>query len=317
VRAVVAAAHPLLFPGHPKGLLLLIRYMNRMASDPSSISGAQSAASGIATLSAASFAKLARFTTRELGIKMPDAKLPMIQSRLMRRTRELGFDSLDRYADYLLDAAAGADERIHFINAITTNKTDFFREPSHFDYLSAVVLPGFEGGRCFRAWSAGCSSGEEPYTLAMILSEFAALRGGFDFSILATDISTRVLDRAREAIYEENLIGPIPAPLRARYLLRSKDASRRVVRIAPELRQRVTFERLNFMDARYSTGGTLDAIFFRNVMIYFDRNTQEDVINRMCRNLRFGGHLFVGHSESLAGLDVPLDAIGPALYRKC
>jgi chemotaxis protein methyltransferase CheR len=271
----------------------------------------------IARLSAASFAKLARFATRELGIKMPDAKLPMVQSRLIRRTRELGFDSVERYAEYFFNSAGGADEQTHFINAITTNKTDFFREPTHFDYLTSTVLPGFEGGRIFRVWSAGCSSGEEPYTLAMVLNEFAAGSRAFDFAILATDISTRVLDRARNATYDESLIAPVPPPLRARYLLRSKDPNQKIVRIVSDLRQRVTFERLNFMDSQYYTSGSLDAIFFRNVMIYFDRKTQEDVVNRMCRNLRNGGYLFVGHSESLAGLEVPLNAVGPAIYRKC
>ncbi|HUA57905.1 MAG TPA: CheR family methyltransferase [Verrucomicrobiae bacterium] len=273
-------------------------------------------AAEITNLSPENFAKLARFATRELGIKMPDAKLPMVQSRLLRRTRELGFDSVERYAEYFFNSAQASEEQIHFINAITTNKTDFFREPSHFQYLSSVVLPVFEGGRTFRVWSAGCSSGEEPYTLAMVLSEFAAATRGFDFSIFATDISTRVLDRARAAIYDESLIVPVPAPLRARYLMRSKDSGQKLVRIVPGLRQRVTFERLNFMDSEYSTGGMLDAIFFRNVMIYFDRKTQEQVIRRMCRNLRPAGYLFVGHSESLAGLDVPVNAVGPAIYRK-
>jgi len=270
----------------------------------------------ISRLSPASFAKLARFVTRELGIKMPDAKLPMVQSRLVRRTRELGFDSVDQYAEYFFNSADAAEERVHFINAITTNKTDFFREPGHFDYLSATVLPAFEGGRGFRVWSAGCSSGEEPYTLAMVLAEFAIQSRGFDFSILATDISTRVLERAEAGIYDESLISPVPPVLRGRYLLRSKQPGRKQVRIVPELRRRITFQRLNFMDSYYATNGSFDAIFFRNVMIYFDRKTQEDVVNRMCRSLRGGGYLFVGHSESLAGLDLPLLPAGPAIYRK-
>jgi len=270
----------------------------------------------VTKLSQGNFAKLAKFATRELGIKMPDAKLPMVQSRLLRRTRELGFDSVERYAEYFFNSPDASEEQIHFVNAITTNKTDFFREPSHFQYLSSVVLPDFEGGRAYRIWSAGCSSGEEPYTLAMVLSEFAASTRGFDFSIFATDISTRVLDRARTAIYDESLIAPVPPQLRGRYLLRSRDAGRQLVRIVPELRRRVSFERLNFMESEYSTGGLLEAIFFRNVMIYFDRKTQEQVINRMCRNLRLSGYLFVGHSESLAGLDVPVNPVGPAIYRK-
>jgi len=269
----------------------------------------------LSRLSQASFAKLARFVTRELGIKMPDAKLPMVQSRLVRRTRELGFNSVDQYTEYFFNSPDAAEERVHFINAITTNKTDFFRESGHFDYLSTTVLPAF-AGRSFRAWSAGCSSGEEPYTLAMVLSEFAAQTRGFDFAIFATDISTRVLDRAAAGIYDESVISPIPTALRARYLMRSRQPGRKQVRIVAELRRRVTFQRLNFMDSYYATNGSFDAIFFRNVMIYFDRKTQEDVVNRMCRNLRRDGYLFVGHSESLAGLDVPVAPAGPAIYRK-
>jgi chemotaxis protein methyltransferase CheR len=276
----------------------------------------------ITRLSARSFSKLALFITNELGIKMPDAKLPMVQSRLMRRVRELGFNSLDQYAEYFFHSPDAEDERIHFINAITTNKTDFFREPVHFDYLTATVLPPFSAdsahgrARSVRVWSAGCSSGEEPYTLGIVLSEFAGRNRGFDFSIFATDVSTRVLERAQAGIYEESLIAPIPLALRTKYLLRSKDPGRKVVRMVPELRRAVTFERLNFMDATYDVKGPFDVVFFRNVMIYFDRQTQEKVLNRICRNLNSGGYLFVGHSETLAGLDVPAAPVGPAIYRK-
>lgn len=276
----------------------------------------------ITRLSPRSFSRLAQFITSELGIKMPDAKLSMVQSRLMRRVRELSFESVDQYAEYFFHSPDAADERIHFINAITTNKTDFFREPAHFDYLSATVLPpftaDFSGGRArsVQVWSAGCSSGEEPYTLAMVLNEFAAGNRGFGFSIFATDVSTRVLDRAQAGIYEESLIAPIPKAMRAKYLLRSKDPERKVVRIVPDLRRAVTFERLNFMDANYNVRGAFDVVFFRNVMIYFDRQTQEKVLNRICRNLNPGGYLFVGHSETLAGLDVPTVPVGPAIYRK-
>ncbi len=276
----------------------------------------------ITRLSARSFSRLAQFITSELGIKMPDAKLSMVQSRLMRRVRELSFDSVDQYAEYFFHSPDAADERIHFINAITTNKTDFFREPAHFEYLVATVLPPFtadsSGGRSrsVQVWSAGCSSGEEPYTLAMVLNEVATGNRGFGFSIFATDVSTRVLDRAQTGIYEESLIAPIPQAMRAKYLLRSKDPSRKVVRIVPDLRRAVTFERLNFMDANYNVRGAFDVVFFRNVMIYFERQTQEKVLNRICRNLNRGGYLFVGHSETLAGLDVSVVPVGPAIYRK-
>jgi chemotaxis protein methyltransferase CheR len=276
----------------------------------------------ITRLSARSFSRLAQFITSELGIKMPEAKVPMVQSRLMRRVRELGFDSLDRYTDYFFNSPEATEERVQFINAITTNKTDFFRESVHFEFLTSTVLPAFVASagissvRSLRAWSAGCSSGEEPYTLAMVLSEFASRNRGFDFSILGTDVSTRVLERAQTGIYEESLIAPVPRELRAKYLLRSKDPARKVVRIVSELRRTVTFERLNFMNASYNIKGPFEIVFFRNVMIYFDRETQEKVINRICRHLNAGGYLFIGHSETLASLDVPAVPAGPAIYRK-
>jgi chemotaxis protein methyltransferase CheR len=276
----------------------------------------------ITRLSARNFSRLSAFIASELGIRMPDAKVPMVQSRLMRRARELGFDSVDRYTEYVFDSPAAADERIHVIDALTTNKTDFFREAVHFEYLTAEVLPRFQaeaagrGTRGLRVWSAGCSSGEEAYTLTMVLSDFASRNRGFGFSVDATDISTRVLERAKAAIYNEVQIAPIPLSWRPRYLLRSKDADRKLFRVAPELRRAVSFERLNLMDETYKIRGPFDVVFFRNVMIYFDRPTQEKVLNRICRNLNSGGYLFVGHSETLAGLDVPAAGVGPAIYRK-
>lgn len=284
-------------------------------------SEAQSAA---LELSPESFSRFCQFITSELGIKMSEAKLPLLQSRLLRRIRLLQLDSLEAYQHYLFNSPGGEEEQVHFINAITTNKTDFFREPHHFDYLVQTALPNLAAQQrsetgspwAFKLWCAGCSSGEEPYTLAMVLSEFAAGRPGFDYSLLATDISTRVLAHAQAGIYDEERIEPVALPLRRKYLLRSKDRTRAQVRIVPELRRRITFHRLNFMDADYGVKDRFEVIFFRNVMIYFDKPTQEKVIHKLCRNLVPGGYLFVGHSESLAGLNLPVSAVGAALYRK-
>lgn len=276
-------------------------------------------------LSPECLAQFCRYITDELGIKMSEAKLPLLQSRLQRRLRTLGLNSLGAYQEYLFNSPEGAEERTHFINAITTNKTDFFREPAHFNYLSETALPNLDADRGspaahrpweFKLWCAGCSSGEEPYTLSMVLSEFAQKRPGFEFSLLATDISTRVLNHALLGIYDEERIAPVPPPLRSKYLLRSKDRSEPQVRIIPELRRRICFQRLNFMDAAYPVKETFEVIFFRNVMIYFDKQTQEDVIHKLCRHLAPGGYLFVGHSESLAGLNIPVTAVSLAVYRK-
>ena len=270
-------------------------------------------------LSPASFARFAHFITSELGIKMPESKLTMVQSRLLRRVRELRMESLEKYSDYFF-ASSNSEEREHFINAITTNKTDFFREPQHFAYLCDVVLPAWShGGRPgarFKAWSAGCSSGEEPYTLAMVLAEYASRQPGFDFAILGTDISTKVLTRAREGIYQESQILAVPPELRGKYLLRSRNTTEKLGRIVPELRKKVGFHQLNFMDNDFGIKDIFDVVFFRNVMIYFDRSTQEAVIGKICRNLAPGGYLFAGHSESLAGLDIPVKSVKASMYRK-
>ncbi|HEY4284753.1 MAG TPA: CheR family methyltransferase, partial [Chthoniobacterales bacterium] len=250
---------------------------------------------------------------------MPDCKLPMLQSRLHRRLRQLEIDSIEKYEEYLFAPENTQREIVHFIDAVTTNKTDFFREPEHFRFLASTALDEHRRhGRShrFTLWCAGCSSGEEPYTLAMVLAQYAASHAGFDFAILATDISTRMLDHARTGIYDESRIDPIPIALRQAYLLRSGDRSRKQVRIVPELRRRIGFHRLNFMDREYCVDNTFDAIFFRNVMIYFDKPTQEAVINKLCQHLYPGGYLFVGHSESLAGLDIPAEPVGTAIYRR-
>jgi len=163
-----------------------------------------------------------------------------------------------------------------------------------------------------KLWCAGCSSGEEPYTQAMVLSEYAKQQSGFDFAILATDISTKVLEHARLGIYDVSRMDPIPMPMRKNYLMHGKDK----IRIVPELRRKISFHQLNFMDDDYAVKDEFEVIFFRNVMIYFDKSTQEAVINKLCRNLKVGGYLFAGHSESLAGLDIPVTSIGSAVYRK-
>jgi len=269
-------------------------------------------------LSPQTFARFARFITGEIGIKMPESKLTMVQSRLLRRVRDLRLNSVEQYSEYFF-TSSNAEEREHFINAITTNKTDFFREPEHFDYLTRVALPSLSAARRrerTKVWSAGCSSGEEPYTLAMVLKEYAAEHTGFDFAVLATDISTKVLKLAKGAVYQESQIVPIPPELRRKYLWRSRAKDQALVRIVPELRRKVTFHALNLMAEDYRIRDLLDVVFFRNVLIYFDRSTQEAVINKMCRNLAPGGYFFAGHSESLAGLDVPLRCVHTSIFRK-
>ena len=211
---------------------------------------------------------------------------------------------------------------VHLINVITTNKTDFFREPSHF-YLSDPNSPAntsesakLHGRNSLKIWSAGCSTGEEPYTLAMVLAEVQANQPRFKFDILATDISTRVLDIARRAVYPMGLIAPVTPIFRKKYLLKGVNKKNPQVRIVPELRKRVRFGRLNFMDEDFGLPEMVDIIFCRNVIIYFDKETQEKLMVKFCRYLNQGGYLFLGHSESLHGYDTPLVQVAPTIYRK-
>ena len=204
---------------------------------------------------------------------------------------------------------------------MTTNKTDFFREPSHFDYLVQTTLPvlktlrTYHGRSPLRVWSAGCSTGEEPYTLAMVLAEERALRSGPSYEILATDISMRVLDIARRAVYPMERIEPVPMAMRKKYLLRGRDRNNPEVRISQELRKSVRFGRLNFMDEEFGLPEPVDIIFCRNVIIYFDKPTQERLMQKFSRYLLPGGYLFLGHSESLHGYETEFVQVAPTIYR--
>ena len=264
------------------------------------------------TLSNKDFSRLRAFIYKECGINIVDSKRTMLEARLQKRLRKLDLASFSKYCDYLFSPNGIREELTDMIDQVTTNKTDFFREPAHFDYLRHKVLPELgRAGSTVAVWSAGCSSGEEPYTLAMVLKEF-----GCDFTILATDISTRVLDKAKLGVYDEERIDPIPPGLKRKYLLASKDRIKRLYRVAPELRAHVRFRRLNFMDGDFGFREPLDVIFCRNVIIYFDKPTQERLLRKFCKCLAPDGYLFMGHSETLFGMDVPLVQAAPTIYRK-
>jgi chemotaxis protein methyltransferase CheR len=271
----------------------------------------------------AEFGRFSEFIGAQCGIKMPPSKKIMLEARLQKRLRVLGIPTFGDYFTYI-HGEGGGEELVHMLDAVTTNKTDFFREPAHFDILAQTILPEFlqeqeqeaSRDRPFCVWSAGCSTGEEPYTLAMVLTDFAEQHPAFRFSILATDISTRVLDRAREAIYDGERVATVSPSMKQKYLLRSRDRSKNVVRMTPAVRAAVQFRRLNLMEESFSFTDPLDAIFCRNVIIYFDRPTQERLIDRYCRVLRPNGYLFLGHSESIHGFSLPLRRVVSTVYRK-
>ena len=272
-----------------------------------------------AKLNTREFARLSEFIMQEYGIKMPPVKKVMLQSRLQKRLKELNISSFKDYVDYLFSQKGQKEEVIHMIDVVSTNKTDFFREPVHFEYLLSTVLPElynqeYENG--IKIWSAGCSSGEEPYTIAITLSEFAQGRFDFNYSIFATDISTKMLSMAQDAIYKEEKIECIPINLKRKYFLRSIKRDEKKVRVIPEIRKRVYFQRLNLISERFNTPHTYDIIFCRNVLIYFDRDVQQNILSKLCMKLRTNGFLFLGHSESITGLDLPLKHIQPTIFRR-
>lgn len=266
--------------------------------------------------------RVAAFIGSVAGIQLPPSKRSLVEGRLGKRVRRLGFDDFRQYLNYALDSPEGIGERIHLVDAITTNKTSFFREPDHFRYLMEQVLPALERARGHAGrwelviWSAGCSSGEEAYTLAMVLSEAAEHYAGLRFGILATDISERMLASARRAIYPEERLAPVPMTLRRKYWLRSRDPRDGLVRSGPELRERVRFGRLNLMAQDFGLKRRIDVIFCRNVMIYFNNQHRAALVRRFAEQLVPGGYLFIGHSESLSGLDTGLKQQSAAVYRK-
>jgi chemotaxis protein methyltransferase CheR len=269
-------------------------------------------------LSRSNFDRVSRYIYQYCGIRMPASKVGMLEGRLRRRLRATGHRKLNEYCDYLFDQNGIAIESVHLIDAVTTNKTDFFRESKHFDYLEQVALPELEksGVRKLRAWSAACSTGAEPYSMAMVMEDFVQKQRAMDYEIIATDISTNVLAVGIKGVYPEDQVEPVPERARKQYVMRSKSPGAGVVRIHPRLRSKVGFGRMNLMDTAYDVGGPVHVIFCRNVLIYFERPLQGLVLRRLCENLREGGYLFIGHSESVAGFDLPIVPVGHTIFRK-
>lgn len=268
------------------------------------------------------FERFSKLVYEHCGIKLPPHKRSMLEARLRKRLRANDLHAFEDYAEMVFASEAPTAELVKLIDVVTTNKTDFFREPAHFDYLLQSALPylvnSFGSGikQPLRVWSAGCSTGKEPYTLAMILKEYQAKTPEFNFDILGTDICTEVLEKAVQGIYAAVKAEPIPAALKKKYLLKSKDPESRQVRIVPELRAMTSFRRLNFMDDSFGFREPFDIIFCRNVIIYFDRPTQEILLTKLVDNLASGRYIFLGHSETLLGLNLPLTQMAPSVYRR-
>ena len=252
------------------------------------------------------------------GIRMPPSKTTMLEGRLRRRVRDNGFASIADYCAYILSGDVSQADMDDFLNAVTTNKTDFFRERNHFDFLVSDILPDYQkrGQRMLRCWSAASSNGAEAYTLAMVLDDYARTKDGPDYEILATDLDTEMLQTGIRGIYPAEMVTPVPPALRRRYVMEPKDPSRRDVRIAAALRKKVSFGRLNLMNDHYPIGAPVDIILCRNVLIYFDKPSQHKVVTRLCEQLRPGGYLLLGHSESIAGFSGQLKSVCNTVFQK-
>jgi chemotaxis protein methyltransferase CheR len=275
------------------------------------------AAAALQPLTESEFRLIRDFVHREAGIFLGPHKMALLSSRLARRLRELGFR---RYGDYFRQAVLPSpEEQVHLLDRLCTHETRFFREPRQFELLEREILPawraaGETGGRPRRVrfWSAGCSTGEEPFSLALTL---AAGLPGWDSQILATDLSTRALARAEAATWPVERAREIPPALLKRYLLRGTRSQEGLMRAGAELRARVRFRRLNLNADSYPVEGGLDAIFCRNVLIYFDAESKARVIERLVERLAPGGYLFLGHSESLIGWSGRMRVVQPTVYQ--
>jgi len=267
------------------------------------------------------FETLRGFLHRETGILLADSKQQMVQARLQKRIRAL---SLSGYREYLKYALANPAETVELINAMTTNKTDFFREPHHFEFLAKNEFPRLieearrlERPKRLRIWHAGCSTGEEPYSMAMVLAESPLLESGWDVRQLASDIDTKVLAHCEAAIYDEERIAPISLERRRKFLLRGKGEREGQYQVRREVRELVTFRQINLLDPTWPMNPNVrfDVIFCRNVIIYFDRPTQAILFDRFAAKLQPGGLLVIGHSENLHGLSNDFDPAGTTIYR--
>jgi chemotaxis protein methyltransferase CheR len=277
-------------------------------------------ADAIRPLSDREFRMLQQLIYREAGIHLSDAKKALVSGRLTRRVRALGCRDFTAYYQHV---ESNQNERTSMLDCISTNETRFFREPKQFEFLDGTVLPHWralgEAGQIpkrIRAWSAACSTGEEPYTLAMVLAAHFPAAEGWSVEILASDLSTRVLDAAREGVWPIERSLDIPERLRKDYMLRGIRAEEGRMRAHPSLKSMIDFRRINLNDRDYGIRGTFDLIFCRNVLIYFNRESKEAVIQRLLRYLSGSGLFFLGHAESLTPSAYGMEHAGPTIYRR-
>lgn len=259
------------------------------------------------------------FIETNLGIKIPPSKKIMLESRLAKRLRALKISTYEEYCDYVFSPEGFEREIQQLIDVVTTNETDFFREDNHYEILREQILPELVLSRGLdelNVWSVAASTGQESYTLAMVLEEFSRARSPFRYRILGTDISETVLRVAQTGIYTEHQAAKIPATLKRKYCMQSKNPEQKTIRFKPEIRERIMFRKMNLMDDVYQIKKKYHIVFCRNVFIYFDRPTQKKVLERIYSHMEPGGYLFMGHSENIGSVQLPLSNVASAVYKK-
>lgn len=262
-----------------------------------------------------------RLVYAKSGINLGDQKIQLVRARLSKRLRHCGFTSFRDYYRHVEQDPTG-EELCALLDAITTNTTHLFREIRHFNYLRELIIrwlgdPSWRSRHsALRIWSAACSSGEEPYSIAMVAHDVLQHTPNIELKILATDLSTRMLSRAKLGLYDVHRVGTVPPLLKGRYLKPTEQDGQTYLQIVPELRQLITFSRFNLMTETFPFRHGFDIVFCRNVMIYFDRQTQQTLVNKLAHHLVLGGYLMIGHSESLSAVSHSLSYIEPTIYRK-
>jgi len=267
------------------------------------------------------FLQLGKMITERFGIKLPLEKKIMFQARLQRHLRDLNIHSFEEYAELLTNNQGESAELDILADYISTNKTEFFRNNDHFDFISKHILPELMTQNLrqtdLKLWSAGCSSGQEAYSMGITLEEFMRMKGvRFDYSILATDISNRMLKAAKDAIYPTSHVVEIPLDIKHRYFLKSKNLKEQQVRVVKDIREKVRVAYMNLMDSSYPFNKQFDIVFLRNTLIYFSPLVQLKVLTKVIESLKPGGYLFIGHSESLINMHLPIKSIAPSAYVK-
>ncbi len=270
-------------------------------------------------LTDAEFKRIQVFMLENLGIKLSPIKIVMVNSRLIKRLRNTGISNFKDYLDYAFSPEGKQSGEFEcMIDELTTHKTEFFRENDHFNFLKSTVLQKYAGDKYsgFKIWSAGCSTGEEPYTMAIVLNEHQLKNPGFDYTIYATDISNASVMKAFRAIYNKETVRGVDPNIVKKYFLAGKDENESKIRVVRNLREKVHFSILNLVDDYFFQDNSLDVVFCRNTLIYFEDVSKREVVNKLIAKVKPGGYFFVGLSETVSHFSTAIKQVSPSVYVK-